>query len=40
MRDAIHIQTRRRGETVRIGEEIAATVLGLHGNQIEIWIAG
>ena len=33
------ILTRRTGETVKIGEEIEVTVLGVKGNQVRIGIA-
>ena len=32
------ILTRRVGETIRIGEEIAVTVLGVKGNQVRIGV--
>lgn len=32
------ILTRRIGETLRIGDEVAVTVLGIHGNQVRIGI--
>ena len=33
------ILTRRVGETIKIGSEIAVTVLGVSGNQVRIGIA-
>jgi carbon storage regulator len=33
------ILTRRVGETIRIGEDIAVTVLGVKGNQVRVGIA-
>ena len=33
------ILTRRVGETIKIGSEIAVTVLGVNGNQVRIGIA-
>jgi carbon storage regulator len=33
------ILTRRVGETIRIGGDIAVTVLGVHGNQVRVGIA-
>lgn len=33
------ILTRRVGETVMIGDEIAVTVVGVNGNQIKLGIA-
>ena len=33
------ILTRRIGETVRIGDEIAVTVLGVKGNQVRLGVA-
>jgi carbon storage regulator len=33
------ILTRRVGETIKIGSDIAVTVLGVNGNQVRIGIA-
>jgi carbon storage regulator len=33
------ILTRRVGETIRIGADIAVTVLGVNGNQVRVGIA-
>lgn len=32
------ILTRRIGETLRIGDEVVVTVLGMHGNQVKLGI--
>ena len=32
------ILTRRTGETIRIGDDIEVTVLGINGNQVKIGI--
>ena len=33
------ILTRRVGETIRIGDEVSVTVLGVNGNQVRLGIA-
>ena len=33
------ILTRRTGETIRVGDDIAITVLGVKGNQVRIGVA-
>ncbi len=33
------ILTRRIGETLRIGEEVSITVVGIHGHQIRVGMA-
>ena len=36
--DAMLMLTRRIGETLRIGDEVVVTVLGIHGSQVRIGI--
>jgi carbon storage regulator len=33
------ILTRRMGETVRIGEDVSVTIVGIKGNQVRVGIA-